>query len=258
VATAPATPAATDEAGDPIVEQIVEADAAHQAELTRAPALLAALPLAGRVVTGDALYCQRALCEQIRAAQGDYLFVVKANQPTLLSEVALLFDQPPPAADGVGFEAFAVACSHGRHGSRHEQRRLWASAALNAYLADLGWPSIGQVFRLERVCVERGVTTRQVRHFITSLPASISAQRLLELARGHWAIENRLHYVRDVTCGEDASTIRSGSAPEVMAALRSAHLALLRLAGWRNIAAAHRHYAWSPGRALRLLGLTVT
>ncbi|MGZ3666559.1 MAG: ISAs1 family transposase, partial [Ktedonobacterales bacterium] len=74
---------------------------------------------------------------------------------------------------------------------------------------------------------------------------------------GHWAIENRLHYVRDVTCGEDASAIRSGSAPEIMAALRSAHLALLRRAGWSNIAEAHRHYAWSAGKALRLLGLDI-
>ena len=114
------------------------------------------------------------------------------------------------------------------------------------------------MLRLERLCVERGETTWQVRYLITSLPASVPPQRLLALARGHWAIENRLHYVRDVTCGEDASTIRSGSAPEVMAALRSTHLALLRLAGWRNIAEAHRHYAWSPGGALHLLGLTVT
>ena len=230
---------------------VVEADAAHQAELTLAPAVLAALPLAGRVVTGDALYCQRALCAQIRAAHGDYLFVVKANQPTLLAEVALLFDQPPPE------EVFAYAYTHGVHGSRYEERRLWASPVLNAYLADLlEWPDIHQVIRMERLCTERGVTTRQVRHLITSLSVEVPARHLLRLARGHWAIENRLHYVRDVTCDEDASAIRSGSAPEVMAALRNAHLALLRTAGWRNIAQAHRHYAWSPGQSLRLLGLT--
>lgn len=93
-------------------------------------------------MTGDALSCKRALGAQMRAAQGDDLFVVKANPPTLLSEVAVLFAQPPPDVDGEGFEAFTVAFSHGRHGSRHEERRLWASAALNAYLADLGWPSI--------------------------------------------------------------------------------------------------------------------
>lgn len=181
------------------------------------------------------------------------LFVVKANQPTLLAEVALLFEQPPPG------ETFAFAYSHGQHGSRYEERRLWASPALNAYLADLlDWPDLQQVLRLERVCVEHGATTRQVRYLMTSLPPSVPPARLLTLARGHWAIENRLHYVRDVTCGEDASTIRRGSAPEVMAALRSTHLALLRLAGWRNIAEAHRYYAWSPGTALRLLGLSVT
>lgn len=238
-----------DAEADEAAEPVVEADAAHQAELTLAPAILAALPLAGRVVTGDALYCQRALCGQIRAAQGHYLFVVKGNQPTLLADLALLFEQPPPG------EVFASAFAHGRHGSRHEERRLWASTALNAYL---DWPGVQQVIRLERLCVERGQTTRQVRHLITSLPATVPAHRLLSLARGHWAIENRLHYVRDVTCGEDASAIRCGSAPEIMAALRSAHLALLRLAGWGNIAEAHRHYAWSPGKVLHLLGLSVT
>ena len=143
----PRTPSAppTDDLGEPVVEQIVEADTAHQAELTLAPALVAALPLAGRVVTGDALYCQRALCQQIQAAGGAYLFVVKANQPTLLGEVALLFDQPPPG------EVFAAAFSYGTHGNRHEARRLWASDALSAYLATLGWPGVGQVLRLERV-----------------------------------------------------------------------------------------------------------
>lgn len=251
----PAPPPAEidDEASEPLVEQVAEADAAHQAELTLVPALLAALPLVGRVVTGDALYCQRALCARIRAAQGHYLFVLQANQPTLLAEVALLFDQPPPGA------VFATAFSHATHGSRYEERRLWVSSALTSYLADLlDWPDLRQVIRLERVCVERGATTRQVRHLVTSLPASVPADCLLALARGHWAIENRLHYVRDVTCGEDASAIRSGSAPQVMAALRSAHLALLRLAGWRNIAAARRHYAWSPGEAFHLLGLSLT
>lgn len=226
----------------------METDAAHQAELSLAPAILAALPLVGRVVTGDALYCQRAVCTQIRQAHGHYLFVVKGNQPTLLEDLTLLFDQPPPG------EAFAMTRSHTRHGSRHEQRQLWASTALNDYL---DWPGVQQVLRVERVCTEKGQTTHQVRYFVTSLPPTVSARQLLKLVRGHWAIENRLHYVRDVTCGEDASTIRSGSAPQVMAALRSTHLALLRLAGWSNIAEAHRHYAWSAGNVLPLLGLTL-
>ena len=73
--------------------------------------------------------------------------------------------------------------------------------------------------------------------------------------RGHWEIENRLHYVRDVTLGEDASQVRKGAAPEVIAVLRNATLCLLRLNGVQNVAAALRQTGWLPGQALRLLGL---
>jgi hypothetical protein len=77
----------------------------------------------------------------------------------------------------------------------------------------------------------------------------------LQVRRGHWAIENRLHYVRDVTFGEDASRVRSGAAPQVMAALRNAVLGLLRRWRTANVAAALRTLAWMPGAALMLLGL---
>ncbi len=78
---------------------------------------------------------------------------------------------------------------------------------------------------------------------------------MLTLARGHWGIENRLHYVRDVTLGEDASRVRTGAAPQVLAALRNAVLALLRATGATNIAATLRDITWR-GTALALLGLT--
>lgn len=222
-----------------------------------APAVLRAVAatgaLAGRVVTGDALYCQHALCQQIRRAGGHFLFALKANQPELAIDVALLFDQPPPG------EVFAVAHSHGRHGSRHEQRTLWASCALTAYLAEAGWPQIRQALRVERLVSQRGVTTREVRDFVTSLDASCSAADLLALVRSHWRIENTLHYVRDVTLGEDASPVRTGTAPRVLAALRNTVLALLHAHHWRNIAAALRHYAWRPvSHVLRLLGILLT
>ena len=81
---------------------------------------------------------------------------------------------------------------------------------------------------------------------------------MLRLWRGHWGIENRLHYVRDVTFGEDASPVRTGAAPQVLAVLRNLVLALLRNAGSTNIAAALREHAWSqPGAALRLLGIAL-
>lgn len=224
----------------------------QEAELSVAPALLRSVSLAGRVVTGDALYCQHALCRQIRHAGGHFLLAVKANQPDLAADVALLFDQPPPG------EVFATAHSRGRHGSRHEQRTLWASSVLTPYLAEAGWPQIQQVLRVERVVTEHGICTREVRDFITSLDSHCSASDLLDLVRSHWRIENTVHYVRDVTFGEDASAVRSGAAPRVLAALRNTVLGLLHRRRWRNIAAALRHYAWHPAsEVLHLLGLSL-
>ncbi len=171
---------------------------------------------------------------------------MKENQPQLYADIALLFAEPPPG------ERFATARRADRHGDRTEVRQLRASAALTGYLA---WPGVAQVCKVERVVLRKGHRTQEVRYAITSLATATAAQ-LLHLVRGHWRIENRLHDVRDVTLGEDASRIRTRSAPQVMAALRNAVLGLLRQQGWDNIAAALRHYAWQPGAALRLLGLT--
>lgn len=214
----------------------------HEAELTLAPAVLAAVPLAGRLVTGDALYCQRAVCQQILDAGGDYLVIVKANQERLYDAVALLFAQPP--------EQFRRAQQVNQHGDRVELRRLEASGALAGYL---DWPGAAQVCWVERITRQKGRVFRESRYVITSRHAPPEA--LLTHVRGHWAIENRLHWVRDVTLGEDACQVRSGAAPEILAALRNAVIALLRHAGSPNLAAALRHNAWQPGAALQLLGL---
>ena len=219
---------------------------AHEVELSVAPGVLAAVPLRGRLVTGDALYCHRALCEQIRAAGGEYLVVVKRNQPRLHADVALLFTTPPPG------EVFATATQRDRHGDRNEVRHVWASTALRGYC---DWPGAQQVCKVERVTTRAGTVMRKERYFITSLDPSVTAATLLRHIRGHWCIENRLHSVRDVTLGEDASQVRSGAAPQVLAALRNTILALLFNAGWTNIAAALRHIAWQPGAALLLLGI---
>lgn len=105
---------------------------------------------------------------------------------------------------------------------------------------------------------QAGQTTHLVRYFLTSLGFQVPARQLLRLIREHGHIENRLHDVRDVTLGEDASQVRSGAAPEALAGLRNAVLGLLRQHGYDTIAAALRHFAWSPGAALRLLGLHPT
>ena len=177
-----------------------------------------------------------------------------------------------------------------RHGDREERRTLEASTEVVAYLgapagapagAPVGtprcassvassvdpdlrlgeWPGLGQVCRLVRevefVSGRRsGQTTYEVVFAVTSLlPAQADPARLLALSRGHWQIENGLHWVRDVTLGEDACQVRSGQAPAVFAACRNTCLGLLRRAGYRNVAAALRRHAMYPREALALLGL---
>jgi predicted transposase YbfD/YdcC len=218
-----------------------------EGELTVAPALLAQLELKGHLVTGDALYAQRGLSSQVVDQGGEYFWVVKANQPSLQEAIALLFAQPPWG------EEFGVACQVGRHGDRQEERQLWSSTALNDYL---DWPHLGQVCCIQRTRTRKGVTSRETNYAITSLsPGKADAQGLQEIWRGHWEIENRNHYVRDVTMKEDASQVRTSSAPEVMAALRNVVIGLIRQAGGTNVAAALRHYSWKVTDALALLGL---
>ena len=152
-----------------------------------------------------------------------------------------------------GVITLPVASQEGRRGDRWERRQLWASAALNEYL---DWPGLGQVCSVERTRRRRGRETVERAYAITSLtPERADAARLLEIRRGHWGIENRLHWVRDVVFGEDQSQVRTGSAPQLLAALRKLVIGMLRLGGVRNIAAALRHYSWKPWETLSLLGL---
>ena len=194
------------------------------------------------------------------------MVVVKGNQPQLYADVQLLFSARPVDAVTGRPAPFASAEQHDRHGDRREVRRLWVSGALHGYL---DWPGAQQVAKVERTSTRKGATRVQTRYVLTSLPEpdplwegrgrrgtpTATAADLLRLVRGHWSVENRLHDVRDVTFGEDASQVRTGAAPQVLAALRNAVLALLRDAGWSNIAEALRHNAWRPGAALQLLGL---
>jgi predicted transposase YbfD/YdcC len=222
-----------------------------EAELTVAPALIARLDWRGRVLTGDALFCQRALCQQVREAGGDYLLLVKENQPALHGDLALLFD-PPPSMPAAPLDDRREAATLGRgHGRTHDRRHLVASTDLNHHL---DWPGVAQAFRLERTWRERSQPKRVVHYGITSLPPAVAdPTRLLALKRGHWAIENGLHYTKDVVLGEDASLTHTGSGPTVMALLRDAALSLLRRAGHRRIARQLRAHADQPTAALALV-----
>ena len=174
---------------------------------------------------------------------GQWLFRLKANQPALHAGVALLFEHPvsPPT----------VVRQRNRHGDRLEMRELALSSDLNEWAH---WPALAQVGRLTSLRRRKGQTTIETSYIITSLsPEPATPAQLLALVRGHWGIENRLHWVRDVTFDEDRCQIRTGAAPQVMAALRNLVIGLFRRSGLRNIAAALRTHAWHAQRAIALV-----
>lgn len=219
-----------------------------EAELTVAPRLLERIDWRGRVLTGDALFCQRALCQQILDAGGDYLLTVKANQPTLAAALELLFDPgwDVPLVDRR--EAKHVDKGHGRE---REIRHLIASTDLVGYV---DWPGLAQAFRIERTWWEHGKEHREVRYGITSVPPAVGPpHRLLALKRRHWLIENRAHRSKDVNLGEDASLVHTGAGPTVLALLRDTALSVLRSAGYRAIAARLRHHSQYPEDAVALV-----
>jgi hypothetical protein len=185
------------------------------------------------------------------AGGGDYVMLVKGNQPRLEDDIALVFAEPPPGDHPL------IAETLDRGHGRIERRRLTVSDALVGYST---WPGVQQVFRLERETVLRatGEIRAETVYGVTSLDrARATADRLLRLTRHHWCIENRSHWVRDVTFDEDRSQVRCGSTPEVMAAFRNAAIGLLRVSGEPNIAAACRRLAACPRAALALIGITM-
>jgi predicted transposase YbfD/YdcC len=132
-----------------------------------------------------------------------------------------------------------------------EYRRLTSTTMLNDYL---DWPDVGQVFELERVRIKGGKTEVEVVYGITSLKRQgASAEELMGLVRGHWGIENKLHYVRDETLGEDRCRVRKGSAAQALAALRNVAVYLLGEVDPKNKAAATRRLAARPEEAIALL-----
>jgi hypothetical protein len=130
---------------------------------------------------------------------------------------------------------------------------LKATTALNGYL---DWPGVAQVGQIESVVEQDGKVSQETRYVITSAPRELAdAGVLLTWARGHWSIENRSHYVRDVTLGEDASRIRKGCGPEIMAAFRNAAIGFLRATGATNIAETLRRNASQVGKLFTKLGI---
>lgn len=221
-------------------------------EIMVVPTLLAQLDVTGMVVVGDAMQTQRHLSIQIVEAGGDYLWFVKENQPNLHADIKRLFT-PLPSLPGTSEEATDfttaqhIAAAHGRL----EERRITVSSWLQDYS---DWPYLAQVFKLERSVWRAGTAKTEVRYGVTSLPAGVAdAERLLTIARAEWGIENGLHYRRDVSVAEDASRLRRGHGPQVMAALNNTVIGLVLGTGERNLAAVQRRFTFHFDRYLARL-----
>ncbi|MDR3475334.1 MAG: ISAs1 family transposase [Devosia sp.] len=175
---------------------------------------LALLNLEGCIVTADALHCRADTASIILEGGGDYALAVKANQPTLLAQTKALIDTADPATEAIAFPFKA-----------HD--RMEARAALVVAAKDIDFPGLTAVARVETHC-KRGTQPQEpiVRFFLLScIP---SAERMLQIARTHWTIENQLHWVLDVDFGEDAARSRKDNAPQNIALIRKLALNTLR------------------------------
>jgi predicted transposase YbfD/YdcC len=223
-------------------------------EISAAPRVLKVLDLRGKIVTGDAMLAQRDLSVQIVAGGGDYVWTVKDNQPQLCQDLVTLFE-PEQCVKGFSpaVKEFDTATTIEKGHGRLERRTLTASSELKGYV---DWPYAEQVFKVERhfTRLADGKVTEQVVYGITSLTKEeAGAERLLEIVRAHWQIENGLHYRRDETLREDWCHLRMGHAARMMAEINNLVLGVLLRRGVKNVPQARRRFAAHLDEAVALV-----
>jgi len=198
-------------------------------EITAVPKLLELLDVKDAVVSLDAMHCQKDTAAAIRKAGGDYLLVVKQNQKRLHEDVKLFFDDAIEQGDEALLHATAEPDN--THG-RLDERQAWASGAVGwLRRRHAGWKDLRGLVCVEgrRLAFKSGQTSTERRYYLTSLdPRDVGAERLLALARGHWGVENQLHWCLDVCFGDNASRVRKDHGPRNLAVIRRQVLNLLR------------------------------
>jgi predicted transposase YbfD/YdcC len=228
--------------------------AGKENEIPAAPRVLERLDLREAIVVGDAMHTQRRLSAQIVAEGGDYVWVVKENQPQLRDDIAAAF-QPVPCVPGFhpGPRDHPTAETVDKGHGRIEKRTITVTSELKGFL---DWPGMEQVFQLERhfVYPKKGNVREETTYGITSLsPQRASPARLLEVARAYWGIENGLHYRRDVTFQEDRCRLRTGHAAHMMAALNNLAIGLIARCGFSEAPEARRQFCAEPLNTLALI-----
>jgi len=190
--------------------------------------LLDAIDIEGKDVTADALLTQRKIAEYlVKERHAHYHFTVKGNQRSVLQDLALLFqDRQQP--DFVQY----TPPDHGRI----EIRKIWTTTKLNDYL---DFPHVGQAFVIERHSIEKksGISSCEIAYGITSRTTQqADPQRVLNVNRGHWTIENSCHYIIDWNYDEDRSRIRTGYGPENITRLRRFAIGVIKSKKIRSVA----------------------
>jgi predicted transposase YbfD/YdcC len=211
-------------------------------EIPMFPVLLERIDITGAVITADAMHAQRGHATCLAKRGAHYVFTVKRNQPGLHAQLASLPWRQVPVADDTRERG------HGR-----DERRVMKFTAVAAGLAFPYAVQAIQIVRRRRISGKKR-WSRETVYAITSLTATQASPAMLAaIIRGHWHIEDRLHWVRDMDFDEDRSQVRTASGPRVMATLRNLAITILRLAGYASIAAALRHHARRPDRPLQTI-----
>lgn len=222
---------------------LVLAQARVDAKTNEIPAirdLLGTMDLTGVTVTADALHTQTTTATFITDNGADFIFTVKKNQPTLHKQIAALPWARIPAG------CTTTQTGHGRRVTR-TVKAIEAPAWIN-------FPRARQVLQVRRTTTRRAKRSVEVAYLICSQPMSQAQPRVVaDRVQHHWGIENRLHWVGDVTFDEDCCRVRTSNGAEIMATLRNLTISLLRLAGWDNIAAGLRYISRDTNRAANLL-----
>lgn len=191
-------------------------------EITAVPELLRALELAGCVVTADALHCQKNIAREIIEADADYVLALKGNQGTAHTEIKTFLDEAIERQDASLVFQETVEKSHGRL----ETRRYWQTEKIGWFADRPAWEGLRSVGVVEARREIRGQISVERRYYLSSLLAD--AEKFAHAVRGHWRVENQLHWVLDVVFGEDQSRARTGNAAENLAATRRLAVNLLR------------------------------
>ena len=211
-------------------------------------AILHPLLVKGRIISGDSIFSCRDWCAAIHAYKGYYAIPLKENNSAVLRNLTEFFMD-----EGIDRKEFHYHKETNKGHGRLEIREIWTSTQMNEFF-EKDWAGIAQVFMIRKKIKEKDEERREIMYGITSVSRKVAdAMRLLDLNRKHWHVENRLHYRRDVTLGEDASQVRSRGAPEVIAALNGGILALMDFLGVKNVAKQMSHFCAQPREALQLL-----